>query len=112
MNKILKNIIIVILPFISLCILCNIVQETGLVKDGIRVIIGFILTVIFFFIGWIFGDKAPTLASILLLLGMVLSIITAIMYIILMAKITIFGTMLQMVVAILILIAIFILNRL
>lgn len=112
MNNILKNIIITILTFISLCILYNILKETGLVQDSIRVIIGFVLTVIFIFIGWVLSEEAPRLAAIVLLLGIVLAIITAIMYIILMAKITIFGTMLQMVAAILILIAILIIGRL
>lgn len=112
MNKILKNIIITILTFISLCILYNILKETGLVQDSIRVIIGFVLTIIFIFLGWVLSEEVPRLAAILLLLGIVLAIITAIMYIILMAKITIFGTMLQMVVAILILIAILIISRL
>ena len=112
MNKILKNIIITILTFISLCILYNILKETGLVQDSIRVIIGFVLTIIFIFLGWALSEEVPRLAAILLLLGIVLAIITAIMYIILMAKITIFGTMLQMVAAIVILIAILIIGRL
>lgn len=112
MNKTLKNIIIAILTFISLCILYNILKETGLVQDSIRVIIGFVLTVIFIFIGWALSEEVPRLAAIVLLLGIVLAIITAIMYIILMAKITIFGTILQMVAAILILIAILIIGRL
>ena len=112
MNKILKNTIITILTFISLCILYNILKETGLVQDSIRVIIGFVLTVIFIFLGWALSEETPRLSAIVLLLGIVLAIITAIMYIILMAKVTIFGTMLQMVVAILILIAILIISRL
>lgn len=112
MNKILKNIIITILTFISLCILYNILKETGLVQDSVRVIIGFVLTVIFIFLGWALSEETPRLSAILLLLGIVLAVVTAIMYIILMAKVTIFGTMLQMVVAILILIAILIISRL
>ena len=112
MNKILKNIIITILTFISLCILYSILKEVGLVQDSVRVIIGFVLTVIFIFLGWALSEETPRLSAILLLLGIVLAVVTAIMYIILMAKVTIFGTMLQMVVAILILIAILIISRL
>ena len=112
MNKILKNIIITILTFISLYILYTILKEVGLVQDSVRVIIGFVLTVIFIFLGWALSEETPILSAILLLLGIVLAVVTAIMYIILMAKVTIFGTMLQMVVAILILIAILIISRL
>lgn len=111
MNKILKNIIIVILTFISLCILYSILKETGLVQDSIRVIVGFVLTIIFFFIGWLVADEVPTLAAIFLLLGIILAIVTAIMYIILMTKVTLFGTILKTIVAIIIMIIIYIISR-